>query len=69
MVCSHSIMMERQSRAILFSALVWGSSVKHNPQRVGKDHVLSDEDVVQIIKKWVHLISHRSLIMEFNHLL
>ncbi|KAJ2995263.1 GTP-binding protein [Globomyces sp. JEL0801] len=33
------------------SALVWGSSVKHNPQKVGKDHVLNDEDVVQIIKK------------------
>jgi len=32
-------------------ALVWGSSVKHNPQRVGKDHVLNDEDVVQVIKK------------------
>ena len=32
-------------------AIVWGSSVKHNPQKVGKDHVLNDEDVVQIIKK------------------
>ncbi|KAI8050833.1 P-loop containing nucleoside triphosphate hydrolase protein [Syncephalis plumigaleata] len=32
-------------------ALVWGSSVKHNPQRVGKEHVLMDEDVVQIVKK------------------
>lgn len=32
-------------------ALVWGKSVKHNPQRVGKDHLLADEDVVQIIKK------------------
>ena len=32
-------------------AIVWGKSVKHNPQRVGKDHVLEDEDVVQIIKK------------------
>ena len=32
-------------------AQVWGSSVKHNPQRVGKEHVLHDEDVVQIIKK------------------
>jgi len=32
-------------------ALVWGSSVKHNPQRSGKDHVLNDEDIVQIIKK------------------
>lgn len=33
------------------AALVWGSSVKYQPQRVGKDHVLNDEDVVQIIKK------------------
>ena len=33
------------------SAVVWGTSVKHNPQRVGKDHVLNDEDVVQIVKK------------------
>jgi len=32
-------------------ASVWGSSVKHNPQRVGKEHILEDEDVVQIIKK------------------
>lgn len=32
-------------------ALVWGQSVKHNPQKVGKDHELIDEDVVQIIKK------------------
>lgn len=32
-------------------ALVWGTSVKHQPQRVGKDHELADEDVVQIIKK------------------
>lgn len=32
-------------------ALIWGKSVKHNPQRCGKDHQLMDEDVVQIIKK------------------
>ena len=32
-------------------ARVWGRSVKHNPQKVGKDHVLADEDIVQIIKK------------------
>eukprot|EP00808_Paulinella_micropora_P000374 g41232.t1 len=32
-------------------ALVWGSSVKHKPQKVGLDHVLEDEDVVQVIKK------------------
>ncbi|KAG0437505.1 Developmentally-regulated GTP-binding protein 1 [Dictyocoela muelleri] len=31
-------------------ALVWGSSVKHNPQKVGKDHQLNDGDVVQIVK-------------------
>ncbi|KAI3629716.1 hypothetical protein MIR68_011151 [Amoeboaphelidium protococcarum] len=33
------------------TAIVWGSSVKHQPQRVGIDHILADEDVVQIIKK------------------
>ncbi|OWF55285.1 GTP-binding protein 128up-like isoform X1 [Mizuhopecten yessoensis] len=32
-------------------ALVWGSSVRHQPQKVGKDHILNDEDVVQIVKK------------------
>ena len=32
-------------------AMVWGLSVKYNPQKVGKDHQLVDEDVVQIIKK------------------
>ncbi|EZG87360.1 putative developmentally regulated GTP-binding protein 1, partial [Gregarina niphandrodes] len=32
-------------------ALVWGNSVKHNPQKVGKDHTLQDEDIVQIIKQ------------------
>ncbi|KXJ21850.1 Developmentally-regulated GTP-binding protein 1 [Exaiptasia diaphana] len=32
-------------------AVVWGASVKYSPQKVGKDHVLVDEDVVQIVKK------------------
>jgi len=32
-------------------ALVWGTSVKHNPQIVGKEHLLEDEDIVQIVKK------------------
>ena len=32
-------------------AMIWGTSVKFNPQKVGKEHVLLDEDVVQIIKK------------------
>lgn len=31
--------------------MVWGSSVKHQPQKVGKEHVLNDEDVVQLVKK------------------
>ena len=37
------------------NALVWGSSVKHNPQKVGKEHVLKDEDVVQVKT----LVDHR----------
>lgn len=32
-------------------ALVWGTSVKYSPMKVGKDHVLNDEDVVQIVKR------------------
>lgn len=34
-------------------AYVWGSSVKFNPMKVGIDHVLDDEDIVQVIKKYV----------------
>ncbi|CCE65820.1 hypothetical protein TPHA_0N00400 [Tetrapisispora phaffii CBS 4417] len=33
------------------NALVFGSSVKHQPQFVGLNHVLEDEDVVTILKK------------------
>ncbi|CAH8639242.1 unnamed protein product [Heterobilharzia americana] len=32
-------------------ALVWGTSVKFNPQHVGLNHVLHHHDVVQIVKK------------------
>eukprot|EP00924_Labyrinthula_sp_SR-Ha-C_P003878 maker-scaffold_3-snap-gene-7.40-mRNA-1 protein AED:0.24 eAED:0.24 QI:146/1/1/1/0.75/0.6/5/501/371 len=32
-------------------AYVWGTSVKHQPQKVGLAHVLHDEDVMQIVKK------------------
>jgi ribosome-interacting GTPase 1 len=31
--------------------LVWGASSKHYPQRCGTQHLLHDEDVVQIVKK------------------
>jgi len=32
-------------------ALVWGTSTKFNPQRVGLHHIVHDEDVIQIVKK------------------
>lgn len=32
-------------------AFVWGKSVKHQPQRCGKEHLLQDEDIVQICKR------------------
>lgn len=30
---------------------VWGSSVRHSPQKVGMGHELKDEDVVTIVKR------------------
>ncbi|GAB4821710.1 hypothetical protein N2152v2_008756 [Parachlorella kessleri] len=35
-------------------ALVYGVSAKHTPQRVGLQHELEDEDVVQIVKKKIN---------------
>lgn len=32
-------------------ANVWGTSVKHKPQKVGKEHVLNEEDIVSIYKR------------------
>lgn len=32
-------------------AWVWGKSAKHQPQRCGKEHLLMDEDIVQIVKR------------------
>ena len=31
-------------------ANVWGTSAKHHPQVCGINHVLEDEDVIQIVK-------------------
>ncbi|XP_061712959.1 developmentally-regulated GTP-binding protein 2 isoform X2 [Cydia pomonella] len=47
-VC-HSI--HRTLAAQLKYALVWGTSTKYSPQRVGIAHTVNDEDVVQLIKK------------------
>ncbi|KAI4457179.1 developmentally-regulated gtp-binding protein 2 [Holotrichia oblita] len=32
-------------------ALVWGTSTKYSPQRVGANHIMHDEDVIQVVKK------------------
>ncbi|KAK1074576.1 GTP-binding protein rbg1 [Friedmanniomyces endolithicus] len=32
-------------------AIVYGKSVRHQPQRVGLTHVLEDEDIITIVKK------------------
>jgi len=32
-------------------ALIWGTSAKYSPQRVGVSHQCDDEDVVQVVKK------------------
>lgn len=47
-VC-HSI--HRSIASIFKYALVWGTSTKYSPQRVGLTHVMAHEDVIQIAKK------------------
>jgi len=32
-------------------AMVWGKSVKHQPQRVGLEHVLAEGDIIMVIKR------------------
>lgn len=41
----------RDMKSQFKNALVWGSSAKHSPQKCGLNHVVHDEDVVQIITK------------------
>jgi ribosome-interacting GTPase 1 len=33
------------------TAIVYGKSVKHQPQKVGLSHELCDEDIVTIVKR------------------
>ncbi|KAB7506931.1 Developmentally-regulated GTP-binding protein 2 [Armadillidium nasatum] len=47
-VC-HSI--HRSIASVFKYALVWGTSTKFNPQRVGVHHIMNDEDVIQIVTK------------------
>lgn len=47
-VC-HSI--HRSMVASFKYALVWGTSVKFNPQRVGSTHIMNHEDIIQVITK------------------
>ena len=35
----------------LCSLIFQGTSTKYSPQRVGLQHIMNDEDVIQIIKK------------------
>lgn len=43
--------LHKQLMAQFKYAWVWGSSVRHQPQKCGKEHIMCDEDVVQVIKK------------------
>jgi len=47
-VC-HAI--HRSIASVFKYALVWGTSTKFNPQRVGISHTTHDEDVIQIVTK------------------
>lgn len=51
-------------------SLVWGTSAVHAPQRCGLNHVLDDEDVVQIVTKTIkqqqNSTSYARLAQEFQ---
>jgi small GTP-binding protein len=50
-VCAAIKQIHRELVLSTKSAIVWGKSVKYSPQKVGLDHILADEDVLQILKK------------------
>lgn len=43
--------LHRDLPSIFKYSLIWGTSAKHQPQKVGLSHPVDDEDVVQIVKK------------------
>lgn len=47
--CCHAV--HRTLKAAFKYALVWGTSAKHSPQRVGLSHLLHHDDVIQIVKE------------------
>lgn len=47
--CAGSV--SKELLAVFNFALVWGKSAKHSPQRVGLNHTLEDEDVIQLVPK------------------
>ena len=38
-------------------AIVYGQSVKHQPQRVGLSHELGDEDISKLARDYLHVSS------------
>jgi len=47
-VCDH---LHRDMANLFKWAMVWGTSVKHFPQKCGLKHCLEDEDVIQVLTK------------------
>jgi hypothetical protein len=56
--CTHTHMHTCIHDALQFKyAWVWGSSVKHQPQKCGREHILCDEDIAStrvVERKYLH---------------